>query len=342
MKTISPSSEFPADRLVDLISSSGDSLRKDLVREGAILFRGFGVRTASDFEKAIQTFSPDLAGTYYGTSPRTRVGKGKVFTASEVPDFFPMLPHCEMSFLKKNPKMISFFCEIEPSEGGQTPICDFRKVHDQMDPAIRDEFKRRGVKTIRNYKPHRDSSSDPFELKSWKEMFGEVSKEQVEAVCREEEMVAKWGTEPGKEDHLELVTVSDAFRVHSQAGTIAWHNHSQVFHDLAVPLEYTQIVRHKPALRSIVVLALAWTLFSVGRLRALGLNPKSVSRPMDARYGDGAVIPDSVIRHIHDLIWKNMLIFDWKQGDVLILDNQTMAHGRLPFWGPRSILVAWA
>ena len=34
--------------------------------------------------------------------------------------------------------------------------------------------------------------------------------------------------------------------------------------------------------------------------------------------------------------------FPWEAGDLLVLDNHMVAHGRRPFTGPRRILVAMA
>jgi alpha-ketoglutarate-dependent taurine dioxygenase len=34
--------------------------------------------------------------------------------------------------------------------------------------------------------------------------------------------------------------------------------------------------------------------------------------------------------------------FEWRAGDVLLLDNMLVAHGRRPYSGPRKILTALA
>jgi alpha-ketoglutarate-dependent taurine dioxygenase len=48
------------------------------------------------------------------------------------------------------------------------------------------------------------------------------------------------------------------------------------------------------------------------------------------------------MQKVRDAIWKNMVAFRWQQGDVVAIDNFGVAHGRLPFSGPRKITVCWA
>ena len=40
--------------------------------------------------------------------------------------------------------------------------------------------------------------------------------------------------------------------------------------------------------------------------------------------------------------WRNLVAFPWQQGDVVAIDNFSMSHGRLPYRGPRQVVVAWA
>ena len=45
---------------------------------------------------------------------------------------------------------------------------------------------------------------------------------------------------------------------------------------------------------------------------------------------------------VRDLIWKNLVVYAWKQGDVVAVDNNRIGHGRLPYSGPRMVAVCWA
>lgn len=61
--------------------------------------------------------------------------------------------------------------------------------------------------------------------------------------------------------------------------------------------------------------------------------------PFRTYYGDGTEIEEEVIEEIRDVYERTKITFAWKEGDILLLDNMLMAHGRNPFQGERKILV---
>jgi hypothetical protein len=63
---------------------------------------------------------------------------------------------------------------------------------------------------------------------------------------------------------------------------------------------------------------------------------------MHCTYLDGSEIPDTDLEAVRDTIWRNLVVVPWKRGDVVAIDNYVVAHGRLPYQGPRQVAVCWA
>jgi hypothetical protein len=71
-----------------------------------------------------------------------------------------------------------------------------------------------------------------------------------------------------------------------------------------------------------------------------GVDEKDL--PFNTFYGDGSPIEPSVLEEVRDAYAQETLAFPWEMGDILMVDNMLVAHGREPFSGPRKILVAMA
>ena len=113
--------------------------------------------------------------------------------ASELPDFYPIPQHCEMSFCANPPRRVFFCCLVEPAEGsGETPLCDFRKVWNDLDPDVRARFVDAGLRHVRNYSGPGVVDDDPVRLKPWPDMFLTTDPAEVEAKCREEGFEPSW------------------------------------------------------------------------------------------------------------------------------------------------------
>ena len=51
--------------------------------------------------------------------------------------------------------------------------------------------------------------------------------------------------------------------------------------------------------------------------------------PVQILYGDGTPIPPDEMAEIRRATWDHSVLFRWKKGDVLVLDNILTAHGRM-------------
>ena len=102
-----------------------------LHHSGAILLRNFPLQTASHFNSLVEAF--DYAELPYigGAAPRTNV-VGRVFTANESPPDQKIPFHHEMAQVPEFPSKLFFFCEVEPKNGGETPIVLSHVVYDRM------------------------------------------------------------------------------------------------------------------------------------------------------------------------------------------------------------------
>lgn len=318
--------------LKEWIGAHRETIEADWVRHGTLRFRGFEVLGAEDFEAIALALEDDLKADYLGTSPRNARSQ-HVYTASELPPFFPIAQHSEMSFLPSAPRKLFFHCTVAPWRNGETPTVDWRAVWRDLPAEMRETFEARGVRYIRNYDgPESPKSRDLWQLKRWDELFSSSDREVVEHKAREQGLDCEWLPR----GRLRLVNARPATRVHPVTGETAWFNHTQVFHVAAAALEYHHIRRHQKNLRAAFFDALTTGLTALKRR----LKP-ALEQPMHATFGDGGEIEPRHVRALVETIWRHLVIEPWQAGDILAIDNRSTGHGRLPFTGPREVLVAW-
>ena len=309
-------------------------VEEKLTERGAFLFRGFELGAATSIERVARAIDPELKNDYLGTSPRNAL-TDYVFSASELPPVYPIPQHCEMSFIPEPPRRLFFGCLLpNQSPGGETPLVDVRRVWQSLDPAVRARFEEKGVRNIRNYDgPGGGSRFDLWKLKRWDEMFRTTDRAEVEAICRAHGFSYTWRSG----GRLRLVNTQPAFRRHPVTGEVAWFNHSQVFHLSSVAGEYRRIARRTGEARYRALAEVARAAVALRR-RAIADEDQA----MHCTYGDGAPIPDEDMERVRDAIWQNLVAFRWQRGDVVAIDNYAVAHGRMPYRGPRTVAVCWA
>ncbi|PON54358.1 TauD/TfdA-like domain containing protein [Parasponia andersonii] len=122
---------FSLSVLTKTIQTQKPYLQSLLHKSGAVLLRGFPVSTASDFNDVVEAFGFEEFPYVGGAAPRTNV-VGRVFTANESPPDQKIPFHHEMAQVPEFPAKVFFFCEIEPSNGGETPIVLSHVVYERM------------------------------------------------------------------------------------------------------------------------------------------------------------------------------------------------------------------
>ena len=275
------------------------ALNERLLKHGALLFRGFSIASAKDFEQAAEGICPDLFGEY-GDLPRTGVSD-KVYGSTPYPEDKAILFHNESSHLQQWPMKIWFCCLQPAQQGGATPIVDCRKVYQLLSPEIRDRLHQKQLMYVRNYIKGLDVA--------WQDFFHTHDRAVVEHRCQAAGVEWEWLADDG----LRTRQIRPAVARHPQTGEWVVFNQLQLHH-----LSYLD----QPTQQSLL------SLFGEDRL------------PRQVYYGDGSAIEPEVLDALQTAYTKAEQVFDWHPGDIVMLDNMLMAHGRQAYVGPRQIAVA--
>ena len=283
-------------------SNNSEWIEANLLQYGGLLFRNFMLRDNFDLESFIQSIAGNLIEYSYRSTPRSQV-RGKIYTSTEYPPEQSIPLHNEMAYSLNWPMKIWFFCVKAAEQGGETPIVDSRKVFQRIDPKIKEQFIEKKILYVRNY-------GEGLDLQ-WENVFQTTDKLEVEAYCRQAGIDFEWKDE----NRLSTRQVCQAVAIHPKTGDLVWFNQAHLFHVSSL----------QPEVRE--------SLLSMFREEDL---------PRNAFYGDGSKIEASVLEEINEIYQQETVSFPWQEGDILMLDNMLVAHGRKPFIGSRKVLVGMA
>ena len=209
--------------------------------------------------------------------------------------------HSEMSYSSTWPSRIMFICDRASATGGATPVADTQLWLQSTDDEVREAFAG-GVRYTQNI--HGGVGFG----KSWQVTFETDERSVVDAWL--EDTGADWAWKP--DGGLRISQVRPSTLRHPVTGSEHWFNQADQFH----------------------VAGLGEDAATVAAIVPEDLLPQSVS------FADGSPIPEEFIRHIQETGLSLSCQTDWHAGDVLLIDNVAVAHGRRPFTGDRRVLVA--
>ena len=287
--------------VVAFVREAQRMLRAELHRDGAVLLRGFAASPAG-FHDAVQIIAPRLRRYVGGDSPRRAVGD-RIYTSTEYPPALAIPLHNELSYSRDYPALIAFYCEVAPAADGETPLADGRAVLRALPAALVERLRARRLRYVQNL--HGGIGLG----KSWRDTFETDDATEVEAVLRARGAEFAWRPDGG----LRVAETVDA------------------------------VIRHAPSGDEV--------LFSQAHLwHVSSLDPKTRAALLQLRredelyhacsYGDGAPIAEADLDTMRRAFDAASVDVAWQAGDVLLVDNVLVAHGRRPFRGARRILVA--
>lgn len=281
-----------------------DLIEQKLLEHGAILFRGFDINTPGSFARLTRSIAPGLADCLDDNGPRTKITSG-IYTSTEYPAEYQLSMHSEYAYSHKFPARLYFCCVVEPGQGGATPLADNRRILKKLDPAIVEEFKTKRIKYVRNL-----HASSGFGL-SWQTAFQTTDRSVVEKYCRDMSIDYEWKADGG----LRLENIFDSVITHPRTGEEVWFNQAPQFH----PSDYP-----KHIFESLID----------------SYRDNEHELPQTSFFGDDSPIDVDALKHIRETMFSEATVSPWRQGDVVMIDNVLVCHGRMPYSGPRKILLA--
>ncbi len=286
--------------LDELVAVHRTALDERLLEHGALLFRGFRVSSVEDFERFSTAVSPRKLDYTYRSTPRSSVGKG-VFTATEYPPDQEIAMHCENAYQRDWPLKVAFCCLEAADTGGETPIADMRQVTSAIGSELLDRFETRKVRYVRHYRPYVDIP--------WNVVFQTNDRGEVASFCQRNGIDHEWLDA----DTLRTAQTNHGTARHPLTGERVFFNQAHLFHVSNLGAEMA---------KSLI------NLFGPDRL------------PRNAYYGDGQEIASEDLQRIAQSFRAAAVSFAWHAGDVMLLDNMQMAHGRRPFTGKRRVVAS--
>ncbi|MEA5565013.1 TauD/TfdA family dioxygenase [Anabaena sp. UHCC 0399] len=303
------------NEIVSWLSEERRSLEKELQRKGAILLRGFkAIQGAEAFETVISAFSSQNATDEGSTSPRTLV-QNQIYTSTNAPSYLPIELHQERSFHTEFPDKIAFFCDVAPSQDGETPIADMRAVYQALPLSLIKRFEEKGIK-LRRRLPTKNWTRNKAVI-TWQETFDTDNRHEVESIVEKLGWQLKWNRFSLEVDNC----VCPASITHPLTGDRVWFNQAHVLHK-------TNLLHWAKRYGSFQL----WTIALLAPIFTQFYYYHHV-------FGDNSEINSADLDTIRQAISSQEIRFCWQQGDILLLDNIIMAHGRRIFNGRRRILV---
>ncbi|XP_072965140.1 clavaminate synthase-like protein At3g21360 isoform X1 [Typha angustifolia] len=315
---LTPNPSLPLDRpqFLDAVRAHKPHLESLLRSSGAVLLRGFPVRSAADFDRAVDAFGYDELPYVGGAAPRTNV-VGRVFTANESPPDQKIPFHHEMAQVPKFPAKLFFFCEEEPRAGGETPIVLSHFVYKRMREKF-PEFVERLEKLGLIYTRVLGEGDDPSSPigRGWQSTF--LTKDK--AVAEERCLVAM---------QFELsIVVGQCCRAARLGMKLEWTEDGVKTIMGPIPaIKFDETRGRKIWFNSMVAAYTGWKDARNDPVKAVTC-------------GDGEPLPADLIDECLKILEEECVAIPWKQGDILLLDNLAVLHSRRSFEPPRRILAS--
>ncbi|KAL4583796.1 hypothetical protein LXL04_008380 [Taraxacum kok-saghyz] len=225
---------------------------------------------------------------------------GRVYTANEAPPEKGIPFHHEMAYVRDFPTKLFFFCDEEPGAGGETPIVLSHIIYEKMKQR-HPEFVAQLEEHGLTYTKVSNEEDDPSSFTG----NGWKSTYNTDDKNVAEERAAKLGAKLEWIGNSAKITTGPlpAVRVEKQSGRKTW------FNSLAV--SYSGPASQEFCCGDTVV-----------------------------ELGNGEPVPDHAMEDYLKIMEEECVDIPWKKGDVLLVNNLMVLHGRRPILKPPRRILA--
>ncbi len=270
---------------------------------GAVLLRGFAVPGVETFQRFAASFGHELLKYEFASTPRAAVPtSGGGVYTSTEYPAHQSIPLHNEQSYTREWPMRIWFHCVTASPEGGATPIADSRAVYQCVPAAIRARFAPGVLYVRNF----GDMDVP-----WQQVFNTHSRSDVETFCRRSGIEWQWKADDG----LRTRQLCQAVETHPVTGEQVWFNQAHLFHISARTAEEREVL-----------------------LEIFGIE----DLPRNTFFADGSPIPDDVLDEVRAVLDAQSVQFPWQPGDVLMLDNMLVAHGRAPFKGPRRVVVAMA
>ncbi|MBO3463239.1 TauD/TfdA family dioxygenase [Aetokthonos hydrillicola Thurmond2011] len=330
---LEPAEDKSFEVLTLLLSKSRDWFNHQLDTYGAILFRGFDVENAQQFQTILEMLNIQLESVYhFGSAHRVRI-TDKVFTSSEAPPDTIIAPHNELNMVPTRPGALAFFCQVEPDLYGETPIINTEKLFSDLSPSLQKKFATFPQRFVRYVPNHL------LDL-----VFEGLSQEEITKLLQEQGFDFTWEDDGSLYFECSYITLFSHPRTNNLCFCLSivdslvsrqWYRNiggrysfwKKLYYNW-LPAELYKSFQQK--------LTTAATVVDGSQKRTSSLNAYFLNKD-----GQSTTLTEAEAKELGEAEWKNAVIFQWKQGDILIIDNLQVAHSRLNTKLKRKILTAF-
>ena len=333
--------------LKDILAGNSEQILKEISNNGAVLFRGFAIKSERDFEQAITSIKGMRCMNSYFMSELGRTlieGTDFVFYTNKLKKTGGTLTfggfHNENFNSTDVPRFICFFCIEKPLLGGETGLVDMAKVYEDLNQDLRNKLE---PKTFHSHSWGATSISERYS----------ISVDKIKEICSVFGLASE--TLPSGEDIILLYKPSlienpdnnkTAFisnftleipGLHSYLNNLFRQDYKGwkwIYHKLAWKhsfLIWLSKVKLKTLPRRI----------KLAILKRLHKPNNKVSRKASQAQRTPEKIATAFNREemklLAESMHKHFSSFTWKKGDILIVDNLQLAHGGMPGFGSRVI-----